>query len=145
MENNFTSHSAESTTQFGAKLAETFQPGLVTLSGELGAGKTRLAAGILQALGAEPPYQSPTFMLMKEYHLPRKTSTGISTVYHVDAYRLTAKDFESLGFQAWLDDPEGLVIVEWPENISELLPEKRMDITLEQKGEKERLITITEK
>lgn len=145
MKTTFTSHSAEETAQFGAEMAKDLTPGLVTLSGELGAGKTKLTAGILRALGAEGPYQSPTFMLMKEYHLPKSTSTGIARVYHVDAYRLEAKDFEILGFQAWLEDSEGLVILEWPERIAELLPEKRIDITLEQKSETEREIQVEEK
>lgn len=142
MNNEFLSHSPETTAEFGRELAKTLHPGLLTLSGELGAGKTRLTAGILEGLGAEGPYQSPTFMLVKEYHLEKPTDTGIARVYHCDAYRLETKDFETLGFQAWLDDPEGLVILEWPERIQELLPEKRIDITLSQISETERKIEI---
>lgn len=142
MKTSFTSHSPEETAQYGADLAPELSPGLVTLTGELGAGKTKLSAGLLEALGAEGPYQSPTFMLMKEYHLPHATDTGIARVYHVDAYRLETQDFETLGFQEWLDDTEALMILEWPERIAELLPEKRIDITLVQKSETEREIQI---
>ncbi len=145
MKNHYISHSPEETVQIGAELAAGLRPGLVTLSGELGAGKTKLTAGMLEALGAEGPYQSPTFMLVKEYHLPQKTEFGIARVYHADAYRLEPKDFETLGFQAWFEDPEGLVILEWPERIGELLPEKRLNIILTQKGETEREIKIIEK
>ncbi len=122
-------NSPESTAALGARLAEGVKPGLVTLKGDLGAGKTKFTAGLLEAFGAEGPYQSPTFMIMKEYHLPKPTSSGIARVYHADAYRLEAKDFENLGFQEWLEDPEALTILEWPEKIATLLPEKRMEIT----------------
>ena len=142
METFFISHSHEETKGWGATLAKELQPGLLTLSGELGAGKTQLTAGILEALGAEGPYQSPTFMLVKEYRVGQKTNTGISRIYHCDAYRLEAKDFEILGFQAWVEEPEGLVILEWPEKIQELLPEKRINITLTQKSETEREIKV---
>ncbi len=138
MENQFKSSSPEETAEFGSKLALELRPGLLTLSGELGTGKTKLTAGILEALGAEGPYQSPTFMLVKEYHLPAVTETGVARVYHADAYRLSKKDFETLGFQAWFEDPEGLVILEWPERLSGLLPKKRTDIVIRQVSETER-------
>jgi tRNA threonylcarbamoyladenosine biosynthesis protein TsaE len=142
MKTSFLSHSPEETAQFGAELASEFTPGLLTLSGELGAGKTKLTAGILNALGAEGPYQSPTFMLVKEYHLPEVTKNGIARVYHVDAYRLEPQDFETLGFQSWFDDKEGLVILEWPERIADFLPKKRIEITLKQINETERELLI---
>ena len=142
METHSISHSPEETAQFGATLAQNLQPGLLTLSGELGVGKTKLTAGILSALGAEGPYQSPTFMLVKEYHLPETTATGIARVYHADAYRLEPKDFETLGFQAWFDDTEGLVILEWPERIAKLLSESRIDIKITQLSESERKISL---
>lgn len=145
MKNYFLSHSPEDTAQFGRELAKELTPGLLTLTGDLGAGKTKCTAGILEALGAEGPYQSPTFMLVKEYHLPKKTEGGISRVYHADAYRLEPKDFETLGFQAWFDDSEGLVVLEWPERVQEFLPEKRIDIILEQKSETEREIKAKER
>lgn len=142
MNTSFITHSPEETERYGQSLAETLVPGILTLSGDLGAGKTKLTSGILQALGAEGPYQSPTFMLVKEYHLERPTKSGIARIYHADAYRLEPKDFETLGFQAWFEDPEGLVILEWPERIADLLPPKRIDIALIQKSETEREIQV---
>ena len=62
-------------------------------------------------------------------------------VYHIDAYRIETKDIEHLGFEEWCSDPKGLVILEWPERVPEVLPEKRIDINLEQEGEDERKIT----
>lgn len=145
MKETFISHSPEETRAFGQQLAITFRPGLVTLQGELGAGKTKLSAGILEGLGAEGPYQSPTFMLMKEYHLDNASVTGISRVYHVDAYRLEENDFENLGLQEWLEDKEALTLLEWPERVQNLLPEKKTAVTLEQRGESEREITVERK
>lgn len=142
METTFTSHSPEETADFGAQIARFAEPGLITLSGALGAGKTRLTAGILEALGAEGPFQSPTFMLVKEYHLPARTTSGIARIYHADAYRLEPKDFEALGFQAWLEDPEGLVILEWPEKIQEFLPATRTDISITAPNETERIFSV---
>jgi tRNA threonylcarbamoyladenosine biosynthesis protein TsaE len=142
MDTRFISHSPENTAQFGADLAAELTPGLLTLSGELGAGKTKLTAGILSALGAEGPYQSPTFMLVKEYHLAEPTKTGIERIYHADAYRLEPEDFETLGFQTWFEDKEALVILEWPEKIEKYLPEKRISITLKQTNETEREFLI---
>jgi tRNA threonylcarbamoyladenosine biosynthesis protein TsaE len=126
------------------KVALTLKPGLVTLSGDLGAGKTSFAQGILEALGAEGPFTSPTFVLMKEYELPQVMATGIKRVYHADAYRVETKDFQELGFLGWLEEQDTLVILEWPEKISELLPQKRLEISLKSTGEATRGIQIRE-
>ena len=136
----------EETQELGRALAQELHPGvLVTLSGDLGAGKTTLTQGILEGLGAEKPYTSPTFVIMKEYTLPKASISGIKRIYHVDTYRIEAKDLEHLGFEEWYSDPEGLVILEWPERVQMLLPMKRIDITLTQKGEQGREIEIQER
>lgn len=142
----YQTHTKEETQGVGKILAQEFVPGvLVTLTGDLGAGKTTLTQGILEAFGAEKPYTSPTFVIMKEYSLSTASQNGIKRVYHVDTYRIEAKDLEHLGFEEWCSDPHGLVILEWPERVHELLPEKRIDINLEQKGETEREIRVVEK
>ena len=134
---------AEETRLFGASLAKTLTPQtLITLQGDLGAGKTTLIQGILEELGAEKPYISPTFVLMKLYELKKPALTGVKRIYHVDCYRVAAKDFENLGFFEWLNDPEGLVLVEWPERIASLLPEKRHSLALRTLEENEREITF---
>lgn len=144
MNHIFISHSPEETANFGAEISQNLIPGLVTLEGQLGAGKTKFASGLLEALGAEGPYQSPTFMLMKEYHLPQATSTGIERIYHADAYRLEAKDFQNLGLQEWLEDVKALTILEWPEKVEELLPSKRTAIIFEIQNETGREIQVRE-
>jgi tRNA threonylcarbamoyladenosine biosynthesis protein TsaE len=138
-----TTHSTEETRAFGKKLAETTLPGtLLSLRGELGAGKTTLVQGLLEGLGAERPYVSPTFVIMKQYELSRSNATGVRRVYHADAYRVGEKDFREIGFAEWCADPEGLVILEWPERIAGLLPEKRIDIMLTSISESKREIRV---
>lgn len=137
-------HSKEETRALGKRLAADFQPGvLVTLAGELGAGKTTLVQGILEGLGALPPYPSPTFVLMNEYVLPKPTQAGIRRVYHADAYRVGSADFEKLGFAEWCADSEAVVLLEWPERIVSLLPKRRIDINITASSETERNIHVT--
>ena len=146
MEQNITTHSKEETRNFGKKLASEILPGtLLCLRGDLGAGKTTLVQGLLEGLGANRPYVSPTFVIMKQYELGIPGSTGITRVYHADAYRVGTRDFTEIGFAEWCADPQGIVIVEWPERIMEILPEKRIDIMLTSISETDREIAIKEK
>lgn len=138
----FTSHTTEETRDFGQSLASSFHPGLVAFWGDLGAGKTTLIQGVLEGFGAKPPFVSPTFTIMKLYELDAPTPTGIKRLYHADAYRVGAKDFENLGFTEWATDPEGLVLLEWPERIDGLLPDKRIDIVLTAENPTERYIEV---
>ena len=142
---HMTSQSREETLPRGKELALVFKPGtLVTFTGDLGAGKTTLIQGILEGLGALPPYPSPTFVLMNQYELAEPKVTGIARVYHADAYRLGAPDFERLGFTEWCADSEGVVLLEWPGRIEGILPEKRIEITLKSISETEREIHMKE-
>ncbi len=139
-------HSAEETRAQGELLGQTLMPGtLVCLRGALGAGKTTFMQGVLAACGAEKPYVSPTFVLMKEYDLALPTATGIKRIYHADAYRIdTPLDFEKIGFSEWLSDREGVVLLEWPEKVEDLLPEERCEITLTLGQEDIREVRIAE-
>ena len=131
MQHILATHSAEETRDFGKKLAGEISPGtLLCLTGDLGAGKTTLVQGLLEGLGAVRPFVSPTFVIMKQYDLVAPSMTGIARVYHADAYRVEAKDFTEIGFAEWRADPQGLVILEWPERIADILPEKRMNIVI---------------
>ncbi len=143
MNNMITTHSAEETRDFGKKLTGEILPGtLLCLSGDLGAGKTTLVQGLLEGLGAKRPYVSPTFVIMKQYDLLSPSITGITRVYHADAYRVEAKDFTEIGFAEWCADKQGLVNLEWPERITNILPEKKVDIVLTSISETERKIKI---
>ncbi|CAN5712169.1 hypothetical protein BH11PAT2_BH11PAT2_08850 [soil metagenome] len=96
---------------------------LVTLSGELGAGKTSFTQGLAKALGIEESITSPTFVLEKVYDLPEETSRGFARLVHIDAYRLEGSEsLLPLGLDLLLPDPKNLIVLEWPEMVEGQLP-----------------------
>jgi tRNA threonylcarbamoyladenosine biosynthesis protein TsaE len=110
-------HSPEAMAEFGRDLATKLRaPVLVLLSGELGAGKTTLAKGLIAGLGAarEEEVTSPTFTLV---HLFRRVLDNLR-VYHVDLYRVSGfADLESLGLEDVLAE-SAIMIVEWPDRLT---------------------------
>ena len=106
--------SAEQTLAFGRRLAAELRPPLlVFLSGDLGAGKTTLAKGIISGLGAarEEDVTSPTFTLVHEFRGPVR-------VFHIDLYRIEGRaDLHTLGLDDLFASP-AIVLVEWPEKWS---------------------------
>lgn len=102
---------------------------LVTLSGELGAGKTAFTKMIASALGVEDTVTSPTFVLEKIYALP--AGSAFERLIHIDAYRLEeGDDLAPLGFDTLMHDPKNLILLEWPEKVSDALPKPAMAISL---------------
>src|SRR5690242_11652376 len=105
----FLTRSEEETISLGERLAAELPPrAVVLLIGNLGAGKTTLAKGIVKGIGAAPPEEvsSPTFTLIHEYG-PK--------VYHIDLYRLdTEREVETLGLEE-IFDKDALVLIEWGE------------------------------
>lgn len=98
---------------------------LITLSGELGAGKTALTQEIAKQLGVYTAVQSPTFVIQKSY---RVDDDHFKTLVHIDAYRLTSfKDLEDIHIKETLSEPTNLVIIEWPECVPGL---PRADVAL---------------
>ena len=131
-----TTHSAEETHRLGLTLGKRLKPGDgVTLSGELGAGKTVLAQGIAAGLGVAEPVSSPTFALVHEY-------AGRCPVWHLDVYRLTGPD--DLPDLSWDDmlAGQGVLLIEWPERIAAALPEDRLEIALEYGDGDSRQLTL---
>jgi tRNA threonylcarbamoyladenosine biosynthesis protein TsaE len=110
----------------GARFVHTLVPQetgatLVTLSGELGAGKTTFTQAVARALGVTEHVTSPTFVLMKIYSLP--ASVAFRQLVHIDAYRLEGgKDLAALGFDEIMQDAGNLVLLEWPEKVQDKLP-----------------------
>jgi tRNA threonylcarbamoyladenosine biosynthesis protein TsaE len=94
---------------------------LVTLSGELGAGKTAFTKAVANILGVEGVVTSPTFVLEKIYLLPEGKS--FKRLIHIDAYRLeSGKELSALGFDEIMQDAGNLILLEWPEKVAEVLP-----------------------
>jgi len=109
-----------------ARFVVALEPGkhatLVTLSGELGAGKTSFTKAVAKALGVEEVVNSPTFVLEKIYQLGRSTSK-FARLIHIDAYRLEkGADLTPLGFDELMQDPGNLILLEWPERVAGALP-----------------------
>ena len=108
---------ADATARAGARLARCVQPGMViTLDGDLGAGKTTLARGLLREAGVTGPIKSPTYDLVEHYPLPS------IYFYHVDLYRFTdASEWEDAGLSECFR-PDAIVLVEWPSRAASILP-----------------------
>jgi tRNA threonylcarbamoyladenosine biosynthesis protein TsaE len=131
------SSSPEETEAVGADLAASLEPGdVVTVSGELGTGKTTFVRGACRALGVEGPVTSPTFTVGHRYR-------GRVDVSHLDLYR-----FSGVSAAEWGDlEPyfDGAVcFVEWPEAGADALPAARFEVSLEHAGEGRRRIAVRE-
>jgi tRNA threonylcarbamoyladenosine biosynthesis protein TsaE len=132
--------SAEETRIVGAALAPMLLPGdVISLSGDLGTGKTVFVQGVAVALGVEQRVTSPTFTLV--HHL-----SGRYPVLHVDVYRLTSfQEVMDLGFEELLD-PESIMMVEWGEAVAPLLPRRHLEVELRRRTEdldSERVLIFT--
>jgi tRNA threonylcarbamoyladenosine biosynthesis protein TsaE len=116
---------------------------IVTLTGELGAGKTTLTKGIMEYFGVQKEsVTSPSFSIMNLYQTKANNDT-IKQIVHIDTYRLeTADELFEIGFEEYVADPNSIIIIEWPEKIMTVLqslPNKLHQYTLEHVGEGRRL------
>jgi len=130
--------SPEETRALGEALAGLLRSGdVVSLTGDLGAGKTTLVQGAARALGVQDRVLSPTFLLVREYE-------GRVPIYHLDVYRLERlQEVLDLGFEE-LMDTRAIVFVEWGDAIDVLLPAEHLqvELTLPADGQ-ERRISVT--
>jgi len=132
------SNSVAETEAIAASLADKLRGGqCIALHGDLGAGKTQFTRGLVRALGGPwKSVSSPTFVLLNVY------PGGRFTVYHLDAYRVHgAEDFEAIGFSELLEQG-GIVIVEWAERVTDLLPPTRIEVHIRHTAESSRQIEI---
>ena len=114
---------------------------LVTLSGELGAGKTAFAKAVAKTLGIEETVNSPTFVLEKIYQLGNAVSK-FKRLVHIDAYRLEkGSDLAPLGFNELMQDADNLILLEWPENVARALPPSAASISLVAQADGARIIS----
>lgn len=131
--------------RFALSLAPTNQATLVTLSGELGAGKTAFTKAVACALGVGETVNSPTFVLEKIYLLPHKVGHRMSDfvrLVHIDAYRLEkGSDLAPLGFDELMQDAENLILLEWPEKVADALPAPSVRISITTQSDDSRVIS----
>lgn len=135
MEKQIVVHSRKATDELAKRLSVLITPHtLITLSGDLGAGKTTFTKSLGTYLGVTRNINSPTFNILKIYQ-------GIMPFYHIDAYRLEGIDQE-LGFEEVFDDA-GICMVEWPHYIEKQLPKERLEISITRcEREEERIFTF---
>jgi tRNA threonylcarbamoyladenosine biosynthesis protein TsaE len=134
----WTTESPDETRGVGEEIGRNLSGGeIITLIGDLGAGKTTLAQGIARGAGVQNRYvTSPTFALINSY-------TGRVPFYHIDLYRLkTASDVEALGLLDLISE-KAVAVVEWPEAAEDLLPEERLRVTLTPVSESVRKISVS--
>jgi tRNA threonylcarbamoyladenosine biosynthesis protein TsaE len=141
----YQTESEDQTIALGEKLgAELPAKAVVLLIGQLGAGKTTLAKGIVKGLGAASPddVSSPTFTLIHEYAPLQNRDRKGALVYHIDLYRLdTPAQVATLGLEEIFDRP-AVVLIEWGERFPQLMPADRIEIRLRATQENSREIEV---
>ena len=130
----YITNSAEETMNLGEKFGKTLKGGeVILLKGEMGAGKTVFVKGIAKALGITDRITSPTYAYMNDYD---------GKLYHYDCYRLSSgEDAEGLGLTDYFY-ADGICVVEWSENIADVLPKKTLSVKIEKISENQRRIAF---
>jgi tRNA threonylcarbamoyladenosine biosynthesis protein TsaE len=139
----FETGSEEETIELGRRIAASL-PGraVILLIGNLGAGKTTIAKGIVSGLGAAEPNEvsSPTFTLIHEYG----AAANRPSVYHIDLYRLDrAEQVATLGLDE-IFDRDAVVLIEWGERFPQLMPAERIEIRLTALDDDRRKIEVVD-
>lgn len=125
MDRTLESHSAADTFAYGKALGEKAAPGeIYTLIGDLGVGKTVFTQGLAAGLGITEPVNSPTFTILQSYE------SGRLALYHFDVYRIgDVEEMEEIGYEDCFYG-EGVCLIEWADQIAEILPENCIRITI---------------
>lgn len=122
MEKLITINNIDETISLGKRIGELLKPHmLITLNGDLGAGKTTFTKGIGKGLNIKRIINSPTFTILKQYQ-------GTLRLSHFDAYRLEGES-DDLGFEEIIDSDD-VCVVEWSEFIEDILPRERLEIVI---------------
>ncbi len=132
----FISNSEQDTINFAKDFAKNLKKGdIVVLTGELGCGKTKFTQGVLSYFGLENEISSPTFTIVNEHH-----KENIS-IFHFDVYRLEDIDeFYAMGGEEYFE--KGICIIEWGEQIEEILPKGYTKITFRKLDDNKRELKI---
>ena len=120
---------------------------VLLLQGDLGSGKTTFTQALARELGVKNQLTSPTFVLMKSYEIsPTATERfhlSVKNLVHIDAYRLTSgADLRNLGWDDLVNDPNNLIIVEWPELVADLWDGSEFKINFKFVDDQTREITL---
>lgn len=126
-------HSKEETVKFAEEYGKTLKKGdVVLLKGEMGAGKTVFTKGVALSLGIKSEVTSPTYAYLNDYD---------GKLFHYDCYRLSSgEDAEALGLTEYFYY-DGICVIEWSENIADVLPENAKVVKIEKIDENTRKIT----
>ena len=137
---NFISNSEEETEKLAGEIASRLpRPSVVTLTGDLGAGKTVFSRGLARSLGVTGPISSPTFTIVQEYEI----EGGL--LYHMDLYRISDdEEAISFGIEDYLNDSQSVCLIEWPQRLNWLLPESTFEIDIQHVSENQRQINYPE-
>ena len=122
---------AKDTYELGEKIGQMAKPGMViSLTGDLGVGKTEFTQGLAKGLGIEEPVNSPTFTIVQVYE------EGRLPLYHFDVYRIgDIEEMDEIGYEDYFYG-EGVCLIEWADLIREILPEQMCRVTIEKDLEK---------
>lgn len=133
-------NSANDTIEFGKSVARAVEKGaVISLVGDLGAGKTTFTKGVARGLGIMDNVTSPTFTILNEYVGEEKR------LYHFDFYRIEDEsELVELGFEDYFPSADGLTIVEWVEKAPSVLPKQYYQITFEKIDDDKRKIVFEE-
>lgn len=127
-------HSPEETETVARRLADSLKPkDIITLEGDLGAGKTTFTKGLAKGLGISRTVNSPTFTILKQYE-------GRLDLNHFDVYRLEGSE-EDIGFDE-LFESDAVSVIEWAQYIEPYLPDAHLEIRIERIGDEERIIHL---
>lgn len=141
MKDEILTNSAQETQKLGEEFARSLHGGeIVALHGDLGSGKTTFTQGVAKGLGLHQSIVSPTFILMREYSIDKQ---ALQTLYHIDLYRTeNERDAKGLGIEDVFADKSGVVLIEWPEKMGELVPKNAIHIYFTYVDENQRSIAI---
>ena len=122
---------AKDTYELGEKIGQMAKPGMViSLTGDLGVGKTVFTQGLAKGLGIEEPVNSPTFTIVQVYE------EGRLPLYHFDVYRIgDIEEMDEIGYEDYFYG-EGVCLIEWADLIREILPKQMCRVTIEKDLEK---------
>ena len=119
-------HSEQEMLDYGEQFAKKLvAPTVIELIGDVGAGKTTFTRGLAKGLGIKEPITSPSFTISKTYALP---SGG--HLIHYDFYRLPEPGIMAEDLEENLTDPNNIVVIEWGESVTDLLPKNRIILTI---------------